>query len=31
LGRQISHSYQVEQLLDEIAEPYRVPVVTGKL
>jgi len=29
LGRQISHSYQVEQLLDEIAEPYRVPVVTG--
>lgn len=31
LGRKISHSYQVEQLLDEIAEPYRVPVVTGKL
>ena len=31
LGRQISHSYQVEQLLDEIAEPYRVPFVTGKL
>ena len=31
LGRQISHSYQVEQLLDEIAEPDRVPVVTGKL
>jgi 4-hydroxyphenylacetate 3-monooxygenase len=31
VGRQISHSYQVEQLLDEIAEPYRVPVVTGKL
>ena len=31
LGRKISHAYQVEQLLDEIAEPYRVPVVTGKL
>jgi hypothetical protein len=31
LGRMISHTYQVEQLLDEIAEPYRVPVVTGKL
>ena len=31
LGRKISHTYQVEQLLDEIAEPYRVPLVTGKL
>ena len=31
LGRKISHTYQVEQLFDEIAEPYRVPLVTGKL
>jgi 4-hydroxyphenylacetate 3-monooxygenase len=31
LGRMITHTYKVEQLLDEIAEPYRVPLVTGKL
>lgn len=31
LKRTISHSYRVEQLFDEIAEPYRVPLVTGKL
>lgn len=31
LGRMISHTYEVEQLFDEIAEPYRVPLVTGKL
>ena len=31
LSRKISHTYQVEQLFDEIAEPYRVPLVTGKL
>lgn len=30
LGRTIRHGYRVEQLFDEIAEPYRVPVVTGK-
>ena len=31
LGRTISHSYRVNQLFDEIAEAYRVPLVTGKL
>ena len=31
LGRTISHSYKIEQLFDEIAEPFRVPLVTGKL
>lgn len=31
LGRKISHTYAVEQLFDQIAEPYRVPLVTGAL
>ena len=31
LQRTISHTYRVEQLFNEIAEPYRVPLVTGKL
>jgi 4-hydroxyphenylacetate 3-monooxygenase len=31
LGRKISHSYRVVQLFDEIAQPFRVPLVTGKL
>ena len=31
LKRSISHSYRVEQLFREIAEPFRVPLVTGKL
>ncbi|MEO7241656.1 MAG: DUF2848 family protein [Variovorax sp.] len=31
LKRKISHSYRVEQLFHEIAEPYRVPLVTGSL
>ncbi len=31
LGRKIDHSYKVEQLFAEIAEPYRVPLVTGSL
>ena len=31
LGRRISHEYRVEQLFDEIAEPFRVPLVSGSL
>lgn len=31
LRRTISHTYQVEQLFDEIAEPFRVPLVTGTI
>lgn len=31
LQRKISHTYRVEQLFEEIAEPFRVPLVTGKL
>lgn len=31
LKRKISHAYRLESLFDEIAEPYRVPLVTGKL
>lgn len=30
-GRAIRHGYRVESLFDEIAEPYRVPVITGNL
>lgn len=31
LKRTISHEYRLEQLFDEIAPEYRVPLVTGKL
>lgn len=31
LGRAIRHQYRVERLFDEIAEGYRVPLVTGTL
>ena len=30
-GRTIRHQYRVERLFDEIAERYRVPLVTGAL
>jgi 4-hydroxyphenylacetate 3-monooxygenase len=31
LKRKISHTYKLEPLFNEIAEAYRVPLVTGKL
>lgn len=31
LGRKIAHGYRLEPLFDEIAEPFRVPLVTGQL
>jgi 4-hydroxyphenylacetate 3-monooxygenase len=31
LKRRIDHTYRVEQLFNEIAEPYRVPLVTGQV
>lgn len=29
LGRHIRHAYKVEQLFDDIAAPYRVPLISG--
>ena len=31
LQRKISHTYLVEQLFNDIAETYRVPLVTGQV
>ncbi|MEO8856105.1 MAG: DUF2848 family protein [Burkholderiaceae bacterium] len=31
LKRKIAHTYRLDPLFDEIAEPFRVPLVTGKL
>jgi hypothetical protein len=31
LARRISHEYAITQLMNEVREPWRVPVVTGSL
>ncbi len=31
LGRRITHEYTITQLMNEVREPWRVPVVTGSL
>jgi hypothetical protein len=31
LGRTIRHAYSISQLMTEVREPWRVPVVTGTL